>query len=1274
MPSSDHGDATLLAETQATGPSTGDVAPSFGATITAGARLGRYRIERRLGAGGMGEVFAATRLDDEVEVALKILGRASATHLYRFKREFRALADVAHRNLIRLHELVVPEDGAAFFTMELIEGESFTDYVRGPTPSGRAPSIERLERALRQLALGITELHELGCVHRDLKPSNVLVDRSGRVVILDFGLVSELDSHDEGVTHDGQLLGTPAYMAPEQAMSGKAGPAADSYALGVMLYECLTGRKPFTGSAMRVMMAKQDGEIPDPGAVAEGLPALLRSLCMKLLAPDPELRPTGREVLALLGDASATATSSSLASLSSGDEARGRRRLPPFRGRDEELARLRTALRDVQETRSSVTVLVHGPSGCGKSALLAQFLAKVRGRRRALVLSGRCLERESVPYKGVDAVVDALSLHLRRLPPVELAALQPRHAAAMVKLFPVLADVWEQLGALQQQQLDAGDLRRLGLRALRELVVRLCDRAPLLVCIDDFQWADIDSVQLLAALLRPPDPPAMLLVLGFRTLDLEPTPALRELRDPSTLAGRDVRELEIGPLDDADALTLAVALLGDRPDPARAEALVDRARGNPLLLTQLALGASVDSSTDLDEILGRRVAELDAEPRRLLTIVALAGRPIPEHAVLEAAGAEAETIISEPGAGLGAAAQASAVLDELIADGLLIPARRSAWDRPSSAGVDDERVLELAHGRLRALALAELEPAELTGLHLQLAAALERLGADPETLAEHYAEAGERERAAEYTERGAIQAAEALAFARAVELYRRTIELLPEAAGDARRRALKIQLAEQLTNLGHTGAAGDVLLELAATAEPGSAAGYRRRAVTALARCGRIDEAIEITRELLDELGEPMPRGHWSGFAMFLRERLRLWLRGERFEPRDESEIPVGELARLDTLIAASTGLSTHEVILTQALGSRALRLAFEAGDPRRLGLLLSYRFVIHAGLGQFERAGEMAVHSREIAALADDPEIHRSNDLSEAVLVWFMAQPRKAQELFGRILARAEDEPLADWIRSFATVRYAELCMTVGDVAEFRRAYPRWAASARARGNLHELASVEALATTISIYYGELDEARRHIGLARASWKSSRYTFTDVTLDLGHGAMLLGAGELDEARRHIDAMQARVRSSGIVHFRAVNELVQSIRARCLISQLLDAPANRELFGQAQKAARPHRRTRDPIRVGEALTYQAALHSLGGEREAARQCWRKAIQWCERHDLRAHLAAVRLRLARVTRGREASELETLGLAYLNEQGITRREHFVDILAPARAKG
>src|SRR3989442_9754404 len=254
----------------------------------------------------MGAVYEAYDQERHETVALKTLRWQDPSAIYRLKKEFRVLRYVAHPNLALLYELVADRDDW-FYTMELVDGSEFFDDVRPAAPSQseatRAtsrplvpPDVPRLRAALAQLVAGVVALHRAGIVQRDLKPSNVLVTPAGRVVILDFGLAdvaappSRLQTREEG------LWGTAAYMAPEQ-VEGERGPPSDWYAVGVMLYEALTGRLPFEGSALKVLADKSRQDPPRPSELVPELPQDLVTLCGDLMARDPAARPEDGEVL-----------------------------------------------------------------------------------------------------------------------------------------------------------------------------------------------------------------------------------------------------------------------------------------------------------------------------------------------------------------------------------------------------------------------------------------------------------------------------------------------------------------------------------------------------------------------------------------------------------------------------------------------------------------------------------------------------------------------------------------------------------------------------------------------------------------------------------------------------------------------------------------------------------------------------------------------------------------------------------------------------------------
>ncbi|MEM9454848.1 MAG: protein kinase [Myxococcota bacterium] len=644
-----------------------------------GARLGNYQLEQELGAGGMGEVFAARHVETGERVALKMLFSTTGTGLYRFKREFRVLADLSHRNLVHLFELVVPQGGPAFFTMELLDGQFFVDWVRGATPVGRLPDLARLRRGLRQLVEGVSHLHAHDCVHRDLKPSNVLVTGEDRVVVLDFGLVSELSEPEKRVTRDRQVLGTPIYMAPEQARGERVGPAADYYAIGVILYESLTGRVPHEGSLLSLFVAKQEARV-DPGAEIAMIPEDLRALCVQLLTHDPDSRPAGREILERLRARDIS---------EAGPET--------FVGRREELSTLHAALGQVGERAGAVVVHLRGRSGYGKSAVVHRFRSGLRGVD-AIVLHGRCREQETVPYKGIDAIVDVLSSYLRRLPASERTRLRPADLAALIRVFPVFDDVWESPGP---QSLGQREALKLGEVTLRKLLCAMSERFPLVVHIDDFQWADSDSVRLLEALVRPPREPRMLLVLSYRS-KAEGSDSLRDLM-ASKLLTMGAWVIELGPLPASDARRLASSLLWTRDPGARttrAHTIALRSRGNPFFITQMVLNAGQLNSadTDPDHFVSRCLADLEGDARRLLELVAVSGGPLYAPLACELAGVGDAAVRSLCGLGL------------LVHD-------------PYTSEEEHGR-LEAAHDRVREVVLASLDAGRRALLHRRIGESL----------------------------------------------------------------------------------------------------------------------------------------------------------------------------------------------------------------------------------------------------------------------------------------------------------------------------------------------------------------------------------------------------------------------------------------------------------------------------------------------------------------------------------------------------------------------
>ncbi|ACY16262.1 serine/threonine-protein kinase PknK [Haliangium ochraceum] len=832
----------------------------------------RFQILDKLGEGGMGVVYDVYDRERGMRVALKYLRRVNdSMGLYRFKREFRALSNLSHPNIITLYELIsVGEEW--YFTMELIEGVDVLHYVRTersgeleygetvtgaslldtatqielnvgassalsrprgervrapsptptsslsttttriteglalpPIPARRTPisdivSLDRMRDALAQLASALDALHAADMIHRDLKPANVRVTREGRVVLMDFGVVVEMQQ-PHSLERKGSAVGTPAFMAPEQSGDdGRPTAAVDWYAFGVLLYLAMTQRLPFEGTVMQVLDTKRSHDPLPPRVFTEGVPPDLERLCMALLDRDPARRPGGAEVLDRLGRGGPRKVPSLVEpTLDLG----GR----PFVGRARELGELRRSFDEACE-QGGGCVIVAGPSGIGKSSLVERFLRELRIRRMAddapaqtsrttpvpLILSGRCHERETLPFKAFDGVIDALVGALIQLSEERRAELLPEDLRLLERMFPVLRRL---SNSEAQRRADPPPLEMRGraFQALRALLASLAATRPVVVQIEDLQWADEESLKLMRALLTPPVPVGLLVLTTIRS-----RPASAEDQDEGmgrVLSASDIeaelgaevcRSIALPPLT-AEEQRALVSRLGRGVSPA-AE-FWDQAMGHPMLLVELARMAEETpgvaehgGALRLEDILHERVQRMPAQARALLEAVAVAGTPTPLRV-------------------LGVAAELSSS-DTERAVALL---RIGQFVHTYQSGL--EPWIGAYHDKIREALVSRAEAEHTAALHRRLAEALEDWRqAPPGLLARHWHAAGEVQRAAECALEAARQAAHTLAFERASAFYRQVVEYLADSADGEATSALRCRawlgLAEDLRVLDRT--------------------------------------------------------------------------------------------------------------------------------------------------------------------------------------------------------------------------------------------------------------------------------------------------------------------------------------------------------------------------------------------------------------------------------------------------------------------------------------
>jgi eukaryotic-like serine/threonine-protein kinase len=1276
-------------------------------------RLGGYRIEHELGRGGMGVVYRAFDEKRGVTVALKTLMRADPTAILRFKQEFRALADVSHPNLVPLYELAT--DGPIwFFTMELIEGVNFLRFVRSaidrPAPDaetterlgppypefsgardltkevasdcrdsaverhrsrpGAKPdrafnlppaALARLRIALKQLAEGVAFLHEAGKLHRDLKPSNVLVTRGGRLVILDFGLAADLGASGLHQSLMPYVLGTSAYMSPEQAAGLPVSPASDWYSLGSMLYEVLTGHTPFLGRPHEMLIDKQRFEPPAPGELARGVPDELNALSVDLLRRDPKARPTGRDVLRRLGSGTGEPT------LAIPIQPTGHQ-LAPLVSRNQELEALELAFDDVVRGRT-VALYVHGPSGVGKTALVRRFLDDLMGRDQGIVLAGRCYEQESVPYKALDSVVDALSQYLKRLPRGEAQAILPADIRSLVRVFPVLREAEAMaLGPRFTTGVppDPRELRRRAFRALRELLIHLGERRPLVLAIDDLQWGDSDSAVLLSELLDPPDAPRLLLLGCYRSDDAAKNPLLQALLKvhEGGAESLDRRVLALAPLASTDAERLALTLLGsqDQAASAHAVAIARESGGNPFFITELVRFVQADagllnreplaSEVAFDEVLWARVRRLPAEARRLLEIVAVSGRPLDQSD-----------------------ASRAAILDagEQKAAALLRSGRLIRGTGPTNRGE-----IETYHDRVREAVVANIAPEILQGHHQRLALVLESSGrTDPEVLAVHFHGAREHARAGLYYAQAAAQAGEALAFVRAARLYRLALELLPREQSEERR--LRIARADALANAGHGPEAAREYLAAATGATAGETFELRRRAAMQFLVTGHLDEGRAELRAVLKGVGMTLPSTPARALISLIINRLKLRLRGLRYRSRGGEQVSAQDLRQLEARWTAAIGLGMIDPIPAAAFLTRCLLLALKVGDPFWIGrcLALEASYVSAQGGRSKRRVAKLVKLTEAIARELDIPYIWAGPPVAQGVAAYMRGEWKRggefcdqAVDIFRTHCSGVTFEVDTPVLLSLWSLQFR------GELAELSRRWPVVLKEALERGDRHVVTCLNTMMmSTLRLAADDPEGALLALRQAVGQWtlhgfhiQHNEWFGAEVQIKLYCGD---GVGAWNFFTTRYTPALAR---SHLTHLQKIRIFLYERRARCALAAAAEATDKAPLLRAAKRDLLRLDREGMPWSRALAWPIRAGVAVARGERSRAATLFAQAVKELEAVDMNLYATASRRRLGEIVGGDEGRAQVERADSWMREQTIQNPARMADVFAPAVPSG
>ena len=1243
----------------------------------------RYEVIGCLGRGGMGIVYEAFDRQRRERVAMKTLLHFDASSVYRFKQEFRTLADVQHPNLVHLHELVAGEHDEVFFTMELVEGTDFLRYVQttpadpgddstemvtagssasgrrkigdgppdfGPLPTlGRASpaDFDKLRRALGQLVDGVSALHAAGKLHRDLKPSNVRVAHDGRVVILDFGVATELRARPREDGAKDEVVGTVTYMAPEQASGGAPGAASDWYSVGTVLYEALVGRPPFTGLSVDVLTLKCTISPLAPSACVSGVPQDLDELCMALLALEPESRPDAREILRRLG---ATPSDKAPAPRVEDDP-----ESTLLVGRARHLDALNGAFQVTREGRP-IAVRISGLSGLGKSAVAHRFLDDLEHRSDVLVLRGRAYEREAVPFKAVDSVIDALSRHLMRARADADPLPLPEDIWALAHVFPVLRRV-EGVGEPPRvSTFDPQVVRQRAFEVLRELFAALALRQRVVVFIDDVQWGDTDSAALLAEVMRPPGAPPLLLVTTHRAEEADTSPFLADLR-ARWPEETEVRDVSVGPLEPDDARRLAQSLLSTDNASATeiADAIARESGGSPFLLEELARGASAqfrvglaDQSqaaitVTLEQMLGERVARLPEDARRFLETVAIGGRPLPVATV-------------------GAAAGAGESATRLVA---LLRARRFV-----RLGLRNGlEVIEAIHDCVRQTLVAQLDSATERKRHAELAGVLEATpDADPEALATHLLGAGDPVRAAHHAERAAEQAMAKLAFAQAARLFQLKIGMMTAEAPEVRRLHRRAAEASEWAGLAEN--AARAYLAAAEGVPVLERVDLERAAAAQLIAAGQIDEGAAIFRQVLAAVRRPVPASILGTIFWVIVYRAASMLLG-RVKRDGSAPLPAEQRVRLDALYAATRGLTIVDPISAMYVKARYLVDALRSGNPFHIVHAAASEAGTLASRGGVESKRERALFelARQVSEENNVTEGYALYQITYGICLYLRGQWRASLETLD--VARMQLAVARRW-NANANVFAVYALTYLGDLREVKARTALLLADAEQRGDRYTAVNLRASHPIAAwLAANDLPAARRHISESMKQWSKTRFLVQHWQAMLWEAEVDLYAGDGARAWDRLQRDAQRLRRSHLLSVQLIRVFTNFAIGRSGLASLegLDPEERRKRLLAVRRAQRAIEREDMPWTAPLGAVLSAGVAAAAGDRGDAEEALRRAMSLAEAVEMSLYGASARRQLGLLVGGDAAKVMVNEADEAMRLRGVRDPDRYARALVP-----
>jgi len=722
----------------------------FGSTIN-----DRYKLLEVLGEGGIGTVYHAHDATLKRDVAVKLLSnkKLGADRRARMLNEAQTAANLNHPNIVTIYDAGI-QDETPYIIMEFVEGQTLYDK--------KPEALEEIVRIAKFICKALEHAHGQGIIHRDLKPENVIIDQSNNIKLMDFGLARSIATR---MSSEGKILGTVFYMAPEQVSGGDLDGRTDLYALGVMLYEFITGELPFVGEGpVAIITQHLNAPVVPPRAKYDDLPPRLNDLIVALLSKSPDDRPeSATETLELLDDPRL------LENRATGEYeittldriVRGR-----MVGREEEYAQARQLWMQASAGQGQ-TLLVSGEPGVGKTRLIQEIITQAEVTL-GYAFAGECHPEGNTPYSAFSQIV-------RRV-------LRKHGKNGMEFPHPVLADLLKLSPELSSQypnippniELDPEAEQR---RLLEHMVIFcqvITENAPLLLVLEDLHWADSSTLVMMNQLARRTARMPIMVLGSYREVELDEAlpfhQALQSLKRQNTGTRSKLERLDRGKTKE-----LLATIFNEGITPEFLDGIYHETDGNPFFIEEVckALIESgqlvfIDGRWDRPEMedlripqgvkvaIQSRVTKLSEATQNILLFAAVVGRVFDFQTLEDVSEKDEDSLIDS--------------LEEALRAQLIEEIRDTGGEGFS-----------FSHALIPYTLRESVSGLRRSRLHRKVAAAIEKTAPDNyERLAHHWGEAGNDEKGLLFTIKAAKRARQTYANEEAVRLYTEALALLPD--------------------------------------------------------------------------------------------------------------------------------------------------------------------------------------------------------------------------------------------------------------------------------------------------------------------------------------------------------------------------------------------------------------------------------------------------------------------------------------------------------------